>query len=94
MVNNSTNINKTITSHLNSLNIKKGTMIDDVGNPDPDLGQPQKCVWVKQLMGFQPSPLDNWVSKGNTCNKQCTCYVSCCIPAHLHTHITWRRKIT
>jgi hypothetical protein len=23
-------------------NVKKGTMIDDVGNPDPDLGQPQK----------------------------------------------------
>jgi len=41
MVNNSTNVNKTITSRLNSLNIKKKTMTYDVGNQDPGLEQAQ-----------------------------------------------------
>ena len=54
MVNNSTNIKKkqTITSHLNSLNIKKKTMTYDVGNPGPGLGQAQKCGRVKPVNGI------------------------------------------
>jgi len=46
-------------------------MTYDVGYPGPGLGQAQKCGRVKQLMGSQPSPLNNWISKGNTyINKQ------------------------
>jgi len=55
----STNINKTIISHLNALNIKK-----DVGNPGPGLGQAEICGWVKPVKGILP--LDNWISSGNT----------------------------
>ena len=51
MVINSTNINKTNNHHhlsslLNSLNTEKTTTYD-VGNPDPGLGQAQKCGGVK-----------------------------------------------
>jgi hypothetical protein len=35
------------TSHLNSLNTKKKTTTDDVGNTSPSLGQAQKCGRVK-----------------------------------------------
>ena len=53
MVINSTNINKTITSHL------KKTMTYDVGNPGPGMGPTEKCVCVRGrgrlnwLMGSQ-----------------------------------------
>ena len=40
MVINSTNINKTVTSHL------KKTMTYDVGNPCPGMGRTEKCVCV------------------------------------------------
>ena len=36
----------TITSHLNSLNIKKNPATDGVGNPVPGLEQAQKCGGV------------------------------------------------
>jgi hypothetical protein len=50
MSNNSTNINKT-TYHLKPLNIKK-TMTNDIGNPDPGLGQAQQYSRVKQVNGI------------------------------------------
>ena len=49
MVNNTTNINNTITSHLNSLN-KKNIMTYDIENPGPGLGQALKCGRVKPCM--------------------------------------------
>jgi len=55
MINNSTNIKQTITSHLHSLNTKK-TMTYDIGNPGPGLGQAQKCGWVKPFNGIPPLP--------------------------------------
>jgi hypothetical protein len=48
MVNNSTNINKTITTHHNSL-ITKETKAYDVENPGPDLGQGQRCGRFKPI---------------------------------------------
>jgi hypothetical protein len=53
MVNNFTNINKT-NNHLSpqSIEHKKKTMIYDVGNPGPSLGQAQQCGGVKPLIGF------------------------------------------
>jgi hypothetical protein len=52
MVNNFTNINKI--SHLNPLQTKKGggAMAYDVGNPDPGMGQAQKCGGVKLVNGI------------------------------------------
>jgi hypothetical protein len=37
------------------------------GNPDPCLGQTQKCDWVKPIyiMGSQPSLHDNWICNNN-----------------------------
>jgi hypothetical protein len=32
----------------------------------PGLGQAQNMVGLNQLMGSQPSPLDNWISNRNT----------------------------
>ena len=52
MVNNSININKTnnyLSPHLKSLNTKK-IMTYSVGNPDPGLGQPLKCVRFKPVI--------------------------------------------
>ena len=46
MVNNTTNINKTITSHIKSLSIKKTY---DAGNPGPGLGQAQKGGGIKPV---------------------------------------------
>jgi hypothetical protein len=63
MVNNSTNSNKTITSHLNTLNIANTTTYG-VENPDPGLGQAQKCGSVKPVNG-SPIPSDNWISDDN-----------------------------
>ena len=53
MVDNSTNINKkgTITSQLNSLNIKK-TTTNYIGNPGLGLGQAQACGRVKPVHGI------------------------------------------
>jgi hypothetical protein len=48
MVNNTTNINKTITSHIKSLSIKK-TKTYDAGNPGPGLGQAQKGGGIKPV---------------------------------------------
>jgi hypothetical protein len=45
MVNNSININNTITSHLNSL---------DVGNPCPGLGQAKEYGGDKLVKGIHP----------------------------------------
>ena len=45
MVNDSNNINNTITSHLNSL---------DVGNPCPGLGQAKECGGDKPVQGIHP----------------------------------------
>jgi hypothetical protein len=44
-----------------------GTMIYHVENPAPGLevGQAQNVVGLNQLMGSEPSPLDNWISNGN-----------------------------
>ena len=59
----------TITSHLNSLKKNK----KNFANLGPGLGQAQNCGWVKQLMGSQPSPFDNWIFNGITfINKTCT----------------------
>ena len=41
-------------------------MTYDVGNPGPGLGQAKNVAGLNQLMGYQPSPLDNWISSGNT----------------------------
>jgi hypothetical protein len=38
-----------MTSHLISLNTKN-TTIYDVGNPDPDLGEAQKCDGIKTVI--------------------------------------------
>ena len=68
MVNSSNNLNKTnnhlspqtkqtTTSHLKLLNIKKTTNYD-VGNPDPVLGQAQKCGRDKPVNGIPTLPLD------------------------------------
>ena len=57
MVNNSTNINKTITSHLKSLNMKKQRNV--FGNPDLGLGQAKICGRVKPVNGIPPPPLGN-----------------------------------
>ena len=51
MVISSTNINEINNKHLNSLNTKK-TMTYDVGNPNPDLGQAQRCGRVKPVNGI------------------------------------------
>jgi hypothetical protein len=48
MINNSTNINKRITYHLNSLNTNK-TTTHDVGIPDPGLRQAHKYGGVKPV---------------------------------------------
>jgi hypothetical protein len=70
MVINSTDINKTnkqIISHFNWAHwTQKKTTAIDVENPGPGLGQAHKCGRVNQFMRFQPSPLDNWISNGNT----------------------------
>ena len=53
------NINETnndFSSKLNSLNTNETTTCD-IGNPDPGLGQAQKCGRVKPLMGSQPPSL-------------------------------------
>ena len=50
------NKQSTIASHLNSFNIKK-TMTHDFGNPNPGLGQAQKCGGVKPANGIPTSVL-------------------------------------
>jgi hypothetical protein len=55
MVNNSTNINK-MNNHLSLQTVKKKTMAYDIGNPCPDLGQPQKCVKLKLYNGIPAFP--------------------------------------
>jgi len=50
MAKNSTNINKTITSHLNWTRwTQKRPWQYDVGNPGPGLGQAHKCDGVKPV---------------------------------------------
>ena len=58
---------QTITSPLNSLNIRKRQQhIYDIWNSGSSLGQTQKCGGVNPVkMGSQPSPLDSWISSGN-----------------------------
>ena len=70
MVINSATINKTnkqtplIPTELAEHKIK--TTIYNVGNPVPGFGSGTKRWW-----GSRPSPLDNWISNGNTYrNKQ------------------------
>jgi hypothetical protein len=50
MVSSATNIYKTITSHLKSLNIHKTTTYD-IGNPGPGLRQAYNVVELNRLMG-------------------------------------------
>jgi hypothetical protein len=52
-----TSTKRTMTSHLNSLTLKKTTTYD-VGNPDPGFGQAHNCG-LKRLIGTQPSPFEN-----------------------------------
>ena len=40
-------------------------MTNNVGNPDPGLGQTLKCGRIKPVNETQ-SPLDTWISNGNT----------------------------
>ena len=60
MMKNSTNINKTINSHLNSLNINK-IMTYGMGNPDPGLGQAQKYGSIKQVNGIPTHLKYSWM---------------------------------
>jgi len=52
--------------HQYQQNEHKKTMIFDVGNSGSVLGQAQTDGGIKPLMGSQSSPLDNWISNGNT----------------------------
>jgi len=50
---NTISTNPTITSHLNSLNIKKrGTTTYDIGNPSPGSEQALKCGGVEPVNGI------------------------------------------
>ena len=40
-------------------------MTYDIGNPGPGLGQAQRCGGLSRLLGYQPSPVDNWNSNSN-----------------------------
>ena len=62
MVNNSTNINKMNNQLL--LNTQY-TMIYDVRNPGPGLGQTQRSGGIKQIDPNR-SPLDSWISNNNS----------------------------
>ena len=61
MDNNTTIIStkQAITSHLNSLYIKK-TKTCEVGNPDPDLEQAHTCGSIKPLHGMPTLPSSYW----------------------------------
>ena len=61
---------RTATSHLNWTKHKEKTTTYDVGNPDPALGQVQKCGGGKPVNGIQPSPLDKyWLLSDESKNK-------------------------
>ena len=63
MVNNSSNINKANNHPSPSLTEhNENTTTYDVWYPGAGLGQTQNCGG---LMGFQPSPPDNWISNSN-----------------------------
>ena len=44
----------------------KETTTHNVGNPFPGLDRHKNMVGLNWLMGLQHSPLDNWISNGNT----------------------------
>jgi len=51
-----TSTKRTNTSHIYSLNAKKGTTTYEVGNLGPGLGQPQEYGGVKQVNGIITLP--------------------------------------
>ena len=64
LVNNFTNINKTITTILNSLNTKQSTTTYDVENPGPGTTSHNNLTMLNRLMGSQPSRsyvISHWV---------------------------------
>jgi hypothetical protein len=66
MVNNSTNIDQSRLISMNSLNTKK-TVIYDIGNAGPGLDRQKHVAGLNtnQLIGSQPSYLDNCIPNSN-----------------------------
>ena len=82
MVNNSPNINKKITSHLISLNTKN-TTIYDVGNPDPDLGEAQKCDGIKTVIQMGTGRFGHSTSSATLYKDVSTMVLLCCFMCYL-----------
>ena len=66
MVNNYNNINKASNHHFPHAIYKKPW--HGIGNPDPVLGQTQKCGRFKLVYGIPTPtpPSDNWITNNNT----------------------------
>ena len=67
MINNYTNSNK-MNNRPTSYQIigTKQTTTYDFWKPGPGLGQANQMTGLNRLTGTQRSPLDNWISNGNT----------------------------
>ena len=49
-----------------AVGIQRMTTTYYVGSPDSGWDKHKNAVALKRLMESQPSPFDNWISKGNT----------------------------
>ena len=47
------------------VDLKRKNKIYDLRNQGSGLGQAQTCCGLNRFVGYQPFPLDNWISIGN-----------------------------